>query len=167
MELRSGVERGREVLVAGCLAGLLGGVPSTLHALLTGRDPLAATRAAGSLVGGPDRLLLGVGTVVHAVVSVGWAAALLPVLHHVREPVTAGALLGAGIAAVDLRIAQYRFPSVAALPRWPQVADHVVYGACLGLVVDRSGQRLRCAISRRTNVAASSSWETSIHSSGV
>jgi hypothetical protein len=69
---------------------------------------------------------------------------------------------------VDLRLAQYRFPAVAALPRWPQVADHVVYGACLGLVADGlGGQLLRCAIRRRTNVAAASSWETSIHSSGV
>ncbi len=47
---------------------------------------------------------------------------------------TAGAL----IAALDLGfIARRRFPAVAALPVGPQVADHLLYGALVGLVLDR------------------------------
>jgi hypothetical protein len=35
---------------AGLWAAVLSGAPSTLHALATGRDPLAATLAAGSIL---------------------------------------------------------------------------------------------------------------------
>ena len=122
-------------MVAGCAAGLLGGVPSTLYALVTGRDPLAATRAAGSLVGVPGRSRVRAGVAVHLVVSVGWAAALVPVLRRGRHPIAVGAVLGAGVAAVDLWIARHHVPEVAALPTWPQVVDHLVYGATLGAVV--------------------------------
>jgi hypothetical protein len=66
-------------LTAGAIAGLVSGLPSTLHALLTGRDPLAAARAAGNLVlpadAPPARLLLA-GAAVHTVVSLGWGTVL-------------------------------------------------------------------------------------------
>ena len=47
------------------LAAVLSGVPSTVHALAVGDDPLRATRAAGSLVGGG----VAEGVVVHLAVS--------------------------------------------------------------------------------------------------
>lgn len=127
------VDRG--VVLAGCLAGLVGGVPSTVHALVTGRDPLAATQAAGSLGRVPDDRRVCAGIAVHAAMSVGWAVALVPLLRRSRHAVVSGAVLGAGVAAVDLSVARHRFPEVAALPRWPQVVDHLVYGATLGAVV--------------------------------
>ena len=40
----------RDGLAAGAVAALPSGLPSTLHALLTGRDPLEATTAAGSIL---------------------------------------------------------------------------------------------------------------------
>ena len=69
----------REGMIAGALAGLLSGAPSTVHALLTGRDPLAAARAAGNLLrpadAGPGALLLA-GGIVHVAVSLGWGTVL-------------------------------------------------------------------------------------------
>ncbi|MGW5466247.1 hypothetical protein, partial [Streptomyces sp. NPDC003996] len=63
---------------AGIVAGVLSGVPSTLHALATRRDPLAATRAAGSLLL-PDEArsarLLAAAIPVHFGLSVGWGVA--------------------------------------------------------------------------------------------
>src|SRR4051812_17964931 len=42
-------------LVAGAIAAVLSGAPSTLHALLTGRDPLEASLAAGTPLLPPER----------------------------------------------------------------------------------------------------------------
>jgi len=118
---------------------VLGGAPSTLHALVTGRDPLAATRAAGSLL--PGRRERGggplVGAAVHAAISVGWAMVLVPLLRRARHPVAAGLAAGAAVAGLDLAIAQRKFPAIAALPTGPQVADHLAFGALLGAVVHR------------------------------
>jgi hypothetical protein len=42
------------------------------------------------------------------------------------------------IALVDLRlIAPALFPEVAALEFWPQLADHLMWGACVGVVFQR------------------------------
>ena len=43
-----------------------------------------------------------------------------------------GAIGGLGIGLLDLRIARRRFPAIDALPRWPQLADHVAFGALVG-----------------------------------
>jgi hypothetical protein len=40
----------RPILRAALVAGTLSGIPSTLHALATRRDPLESTRAAGTLL---------------------------------------------------------------------------------------------------------------------
>jgi hypothetical protein len=99
------------------------GAPSTLHALLTGRDPLAAARAAGSLVSSRHQLAAAIP--VHLGVSLFWAA-LIPR----RAGVVGGAAAGLAIAALDLGVLAP--PAVRALPLWPQVADHVAYGAIVG-----------------------------------
>jgi hypothetical protein len=42
--------------------------------------------------------------------------------------------MAVAIGLLDLRvIAPAFFPSVAALAFWPQMADHLMWGACLGL----------------------------------
>jgi hypothetical protein len=119
---------------AGVVAALVSGVPSTLHALLTRRDPLAAAKAAGGLVlpresrGLP---LLVVAVPVHLGISVGWALVLERVLPR-RWGVGWGAVAGALIAFVDLRVPGRRTAAVRRLVVWPQVADHVLFGAVVG-----------------------------------
>jgi hypothetical protein len=125
----------RDLLLGWLVATLFSGVPSTVHALLTGTDPLAATRAAGAMLVSPDsgnKVLFAAAAVVHPVVSAFWTAVfgvLLP-RRHVTLWATAAA---AAVAVIDLRlIAPVFFPSVAALPFWPQFADHLAWGALLG-----------------------------------
>jgi hypothetical protein len=123
------------LLGAALLAGGLSGVPSTVHALGTGRSPLAAARAAGELLGRPG---LARGVVAHALVTLWWTgvlAALVPRRAGAGAAALCGALGGAGIAALDLTIARRRFPAIAALPIGAQVADHVVFGAIVGTVL--------------------------------
>ena len=125
------------VRAAAC-AALLSGAPSTLHALATGRDPLAATVAAGSiLLPGDTRRarLVAAAVPVHLALSLGWAVALD------RGGVRGagrGALAGLAIGIVDLSIAARTLPRIHALPLLPQLADHVAYGAVAGHVLARS-----------------------------
>ncbi|MDQ3679863.1 MAG: hypothetical protein M3378_04825 [Actinomycetota bacterium] len=118
-------------LAAGAVAGLVSGAPSTTAAVVTGRDPLEAVRAAGSLVGSPT---LGAGAVVHVAVSLAWGVALAAVLPR-RRSLLWGAAAGAAIAALDLGVVARRFPRIRELPSLPQVADHVAYGAVVGAVL--------------------------------
>jgi hypothetical protein len=128
----------RDGLVAGAIAGVVSGTPSTLHAIATGRSPLAATLAAGSIVvpnARPSiRLLAAVP--VHASLSLGWGVALSSTLPRHKAALW-GALAGAGIVALDLGVFGKRWPAVRDLPTIPQVADHVVYGATVGAVLER------------------------------
>ena len=124
-------------LLAGAVAGLVSGAPSTAAALLTGRDPLEAARAAGTLVGSPT---LGAGAAVHAVVSLGWGLVLSAVAPRRHLPLS-GAAAGLAIAALDLGVVARRFPRLRALPVLPQVADHVAYGAAVGSVLSWSRSR--------------------------
>ena len=136
----------RAGLAAGAVAGLLSGVPSTLHALLTGRDPLAAARAAGNLVlpaeTGPGALLVA-GGVAHVVISLGWGTVLAVAVRRTSlSPVAVGLAGGAVIAAVDLGLLAHgragrRWPLIRALPVLPQVADHLAFGAIAGAVLRR------------------------------
>ncbi len=109
----------------------MSGAPSTTTALLTGRDPLEAVRAAGSLVGSPT---LGAGAVVHVALSLAWGVALAAVLPR-RRSLLWGAGAGAAIAALDLGVVGRRFPPIRDLPKLPQIADHVAYGAVVGAVL--------------------------------
>jgi hypothetical protein len=126
----------RRVLRAAALAGTLGGAPSSIHAVVTGRDLLASTRAAGELLvpaSSSRRLLLLAGVTSHGLLSLAWSAVLLAVLPR-RHAVLAGGLGGLSIAGLDLSLAPRLAPGVAALPRLPQVADHVAFGAIVGWV---------------------------------
>ena len=127
----------RDVLIAGGLAALLSGLPSTLHALATGRDPLEATRAAGSILLPRETRtapLVAAAVPVHLTLSLGWAFVLCK--GRVRGAVP-GAAAGLAIAALDLGVVGRRFPRIRALPLAPQVADHVAYGAVVGFVLAR------------------------------
>ncbi len=128
----------REGIIAGAIAGVVSGAPSTAHALATGRDPLAATKAAGAMLLPTEtsgaRLLMAA-VPVHAVISLGWGVILARTLP--RRSTAWGALAGLAIAALDLGIASRRFPRVSALPVVPQVIDHLAYGATVGFVLRR------------------------------
>jgi len=140
-------------LLAGVVAGGLSGLPSTLHALLTGRDPLAAARAAGNLLlpadSSPAALLMA-GGLTHGAISLGWGcavaqflriAAVRPTSSGPRALVT-GAIAGAAIAALDLGLLAHgptgrRWPLIRALPVGPQILDHIAFGAVAAAVAQR------------------------------
>ena len=116
---------------AGLVAALVSGAPSTAHALATGRDPLEATAAAGSLVLRGDRgrgELLEAAAPVHLALSTAWAL-LIATLLPKRGRVLAGAGYGLGIALFDLGVVGRAFPRIRALPVGPQIADHILFGA--------------------------------------
>ena len=116
---------------AALVAGILSGAPSTIHALVTGRRLREAVAAAGELLGRPGVLR---GAIAHALLTIGWTSVLLLVLPR-RATVAWGAVAGAAIGVADLAIADRRFPAIAALPRLPQLTDHVAFGALVGAVV--------------------------------
>ena len=126
-------------LVAGAAAALLSGAPSTLHAVATGRDPIAATVAAGGLMLPRERSrvrLVVAGGVVHVTISLAWGLVLAALLPR-RRTVAAGALAGFAIATLDLSVAGRRGARIRELPRVPQLADHVAYGAVAAVVISR------------------------------
>ena len=116
------------------VAGVLSGAPSTLHALVTGGDVLASTRAAGTLLPGRrDRPGVIAGAVAHGVITVVWVGVLAAASRRRPLGPWRGAVAGAGIAALDLGvIAPRRAPAIAALPQLPQWADHLAFGALVG-----------------------------------
>lgn len=123
---------------AAVVAAALSGLPSTLHALATRRDPLEATLAAGSVVlprAHGRGSLLAAAIPLHLALSLGWTLALDRA--GVRTA-RAGALAGLAIAALDLGVAARRFPRVRALPLLPQLADHAAFGAVAGRLLRRS-----------------------------
>jgi hypothetical protein len=122
----------RRAIQAAAVAAVFSGAPSTLHALATGRDPLEATLAAGTvLLPGETRRtrLLAAAVPVHLALSLGWTIVLDRA--GVRTA-RAGAVAGLAIAAVDLGIAGRRLPRIQALPLLPQLADHVAFAAIAG-----------------------------------
>lgn len=142
----SAAEAVRDGLLAGAVAGLLSGAPSTVHAVLTGRDPLAAAVAAGNLIlpaSSSPGALLAAGGLAHVTISLGWGTVLAVAVRRTSlPPVTTGVLAGAAIAAVDLGLLAHgrlghRWPLIRALPLWPQVADHLAFGAVAGAVLRR------------------------------
>lgn len=120
----------RRVLRSAMAAAVLSGAPSTAHALVTGGDVLAATRAAGAMVAGDDAspaALLVTAAAVHGAISLGWTAVLAAVL-PLRHPIVEGAAAGLAIAALDLGVAGRRIDAIRKLPLRPQIADHVAFG---------------------------------------
>jgi hypothetical protein len=126
-------------LVAGAVAAVLSGAPSTLHALATRASPLEATLAAGTLLlpheQRPVRLALAA-VAVHIALSLGWAVLLAAVLPR-RRTVAWATLAGLAISALDLGVVGRRYPRIRALAQVPQVLDHVAYGAVVGAVLRR------------------------------
>ena len=127
------------VLRAAVAAAALSGIPSTAHALATGRDPLEAALAAGSILlpweTRPARLLAAA-VPVHVALSLGWTVVLDRT--GVRGA-RAGAVAGLAIAALDLGVVGRRFPRIRALPLGPQLADHAAFGAIAGVFLARVG----------------------------
>ncbi|RSM40773.1 hypothetical protein DMA12_26060 [Amycolatopsis balhimycina DSM 5908] len=117
---------------------MVSGIPSTVHALLTGGDVLAATRAAGTLLPGRrDRPGIATGLIAHVAVSTFWTCVLATAVRRHRLGAGGGAVAGLAIAALDLGIAARAYPAVRALPRGPQILDHLVFGAVTGALLDR------------------------------
>jgi hypothetical protein len=129
-------------LRAGTVAAVLSGAPSTVHALATGRSPVEAIRAAGTLLLPDDAAPAGLaaaGAVAHGAISLGWGVVLAATLPR-RRTVVWGALAGLAIAGLDLGLLARRWPRIRALPTAPQVADHVAFGALVGTLVSRAGR---------------------------
>jgi hypothetical protein len=126
----------RNFVLAWLAATLLSGIPSTLHALATGRDILHATRAAATMLPLTPYFFVNA-ALVHGGVSLFWALVLWYVLPRRRAAAWATGA-AALIGVLDLRIiAPQFFPEVAALQFWPQMADHLAWGLCFGLVAQK------------------------------
>jgi len=133
---RLGLHFSRRELAWGWLAATaLSGAPSTLWALWTGADPGEATWAAGAMLlaaDSPRPLLFMAAGLVHGTVSAFWTLVgglLLPRWHTTWWAM----LFAAAIGVLDLCvIAPAWFPGIAALAFWPQMADHLMWGVCLG-----------------------------------
>lgn len=124
--------RSRPVL-AGAVAAVVSGLPSTMHAIVTRADVLAATSAAGTLIPGRrDQPGVAAGITVHVVVSAWWTTILSGIdRRHELGPV-GGAVAGAGIALIDQAIIGRHYPAIRALPQLPQWLDHVLFGVVVG-----------------------------------
>ena len=132
-------ERVGDGVAAAVVAGTLSGAPSTAHAVLTGGNVLASTRAIAGLVGltrAPAIRQLAAGAAVHGALSLGWSVVAAFALPR-RHTVIAGALAGLVVGVVDLGIGRQRVPALAALPLGPQLADHAAFGALAGAVIAR------------------------------
>ena len=132
----------RDALVAGGVAAVVSGVPSSLWALATGRSLTEGARAAGSLLLPREQrpvILVTAGVPVHLALSVGWAVVLTATLPS-RRTVEWATLAGLGIAALDLGVIGRRLPPIRALSQPPQVADHLAYGAAVGVVLTVRGR---------------------------
>lgn len=120
-------------------------MPSTLIALVTRQDPLAATFAAGRILLPDERRALPLvlaALPVHLGISAFWGGMLARVLPARGAPLW-GALGGLAIAAIDLRLPGRRVEAVRGLPVFPQVLDHVVFGAVVGIHLRRQALSLR------------------------
>ena len=111
----------------------MSGAPSTVHALATGRSPLAAARAAGALLGRPGLVR---GGLAHAATTLLWSTVLVAVLPPGQE-VGGGLAAGAAIHALDLGVIGRRVPAIAELPQVPQLLDHLAFGLAAGLTLRR------------------------------
>jgi hypothetical protein len=137
------VDDKRDAIVAGALAAILSGVPSTVYALLAGDDPFEPSLAAGTLLlpreSRRGRLLVAAAP-PHLVLSFGWAFVLTATLPRRRTTVVAP-IAGLGIAALDLGVVGRRFPRIRALPVLPQIADHLAYATVVGVVLEHRRSR--------------------------
>jgi hypothetical protein len=124
----------QDLLAAWLVATVFSGAPSTLYALAAGGDPWEATFAAGRMLVDSQSpgVLFAAAAVVHPVVSAFWTGVAAFALPPRRTAAWAVAFaLAVGLLDL-LLIAPRWFPEVAALAFWPQMADHLTWGACLG-----------------------------------
>jgi hypothetical protein len=132
-----------DAFVAGAVAAIVSGAPSTTHALLSGLNPIEASLAAGTLLlpgeQRPSRLLPAA-LVAHGALSLGWAVVLAATL-PARRTLEWSVLAGLAIAALDLGVVGRRYPRIRALPLAPQVLDHVAYATTVGALVSRRRAR--------------------------
>jgi hypothetical protein len=129
----------RDGVLAGAVAAVVSGAPSTAYAVAAGDDPLEATAAAGSMLLRSETrvpVLLAAAVPVHCGLSLGWGVVLSAVLPR-RRTVAWGSLAGLAIAALDLGVVGRRFARIRRLAVLPQVADHVLYGLATGMVLAR------------------------------
>jgi hypothetical protein len=129
----------RAGLAAGAVAAVLSGAPSTVHALTTGRDPLAATLAAGSILLPREHRrgrLVVAAVPVHLAISLGWGLVLARLLPR-RPRLLHGVAAGLAIYAFDMGLGARAFPRVRALPQLPQALDHALYGMTVAAVLRR------------------------------
>jgi len=131
----------RTLALAWLVATVFSGAPSTIHALATGGDPLEATFAAGRMLidsASPAALFVAA-ALVHGSVSAFWTLVAGVVLPR-RRVLPWAIALAAAIGVLDLLVIAPRwFPGIAALAFWPQMADHLMWGACLGVALARTG----------------------------
>jgi hypothetical protein len=117
-------------------AAAVSGIPSTAHALATGRDPFEAAYAAGTILLPREtnpRRLLAAAVPVHLAISLVWTVVLDRAgVRGARR----GAVAGLAIAALDLGLAERGFPRIRKLPIGPQMADHAAFGAIAGRLLD-------------------------------
>ena len=124
----------QDLLTAWLVATVFSGAPSTVHAVVSGGDPWEATFAAGRMLvdSASPVVLFAAAAVAHPAVSAFWtavAALVLPARHATFWATAFAAVVG----LLDLLLIAPRwFPEVAALAFWPQMADHLMWGACLG-----------------------------------
>jgi len=110
----------QDTRIAGSCAAILSVFPSTVHAWLTGGDMMQATRAAGAMLIPPessDIYLFAAAAVVHATISLLWAALLTWLLPRKRTTLWAIAALAA-IAVLDLRVIRHRPSCRRASRKW-------------------------------------------------
>ncbi|MDQ3987452.1 MAG: hypothetical protein M3280_13265 [Actinomycetota bacterium] len=127
----------RDALVAGSVAAIVSGAPSTLYALRRGRSLSEATAAAGSILLPNETrtpVLVAAAVPVHIGVSLFWAAVFERSLPR-QTTALWGGLAGAGVAALDLLVIGRRLPRIRALPLGPQFADHILFGITVGAVL--------------------------------
>ena len=139
-----GTDDARDAVVAGCVAAVLSGAPSTTHALMHRINPLEASLAAGTLLApGEERAsrLLPAALVAHGALSLGWALVLAVGLPR-RRTVAWSVPAGLAIAALDLGVVGRRYPRIRALPLAPQILDHVAFSATAAWVLTRRRARL-------------------------
>src|SRR5215207_7001084 len=133
-----------DAFVAGAVAAVVSGVPSSVWALANGRPLTEGALAAGSLMLPREQrpaVLVAAAVPVHLMLSLGWAFVMTATLPR-RRSLGWATLAGLGIAALDLGVIGRRLPRIRALPLLPQVADHLAYGATVGVVLGRRS-RLR------------------------
>ena len=121
-------------MIAGLVAAVVSGAPSTLVTLAKREDVLMGARGAGAIALPRETRtlpLLAAAVPVHLALSVGWAVVLDRAIPRGAELV-GGVAGGLAIAALDLGVIGRRIPAVRDLPQGRQWADHVAYGLAVG-----------------------------------